>query len=260
MGENASLRGGDRMSTMVFWALLPFFSFLVLFVLEKKIPASKINKRFTASDWLMNLSGFGMQGLIIPLVGYYLSAYYFPTLLPGFQGVLPLGFAGAFLLNFIGVDFLYYWQHRAFHEISSLWKLHAPHHHSPVVNIWATSRNALVTHFLFVYMLVNPILGYLCDSPEGFFAGAMLTAALDLFRHANLRFRFPFLKGVMMLPKDHHRHHDAQRAFANYGANFMIWDRLFGTAEMEDDYPLNFTVPSPPSFTTQLLFPWRALG
>jgi sterol desaturase/sphingolipid hydroxylase (fatty acid hydroxylase superfamily) len=245
---------------MMFWALVPFFSFLMLFALEKKFPASTSNKHFTASDWLMNLSGFGMQGLVIPLVGYFLATCYFPALLPGSQGVLPLGFAGAFLLNFIGVDFLYYLQHRAFHAIPSLWKLHAPHHHSPVVNIWVTSRNALVTHFLFVYMLINPILGYLCDFPEGFFAGAMLTAALDLFRHANLRVRLPFLEGIILLPQDHHRHHDADRVFANYGANFIIWDRLFGTVDRQDVYPLHFTVSSSPSLTTQLLFPWRVSG
>jgi sterol desaturase/sphingolipid hydroxylase (fatty acid hydroxylase superfamily) len=243
---------------MVFWALVPFFSFLVLFALEKKFPASMTNKRFTASDWLMNLSGFGMQGLVIPFVGYFLAAYYIPTLLPDSQGILPLGFAGAFLLNFIGVDFLYYLQHRAFHEIPSLWKFHAPHHHSPVVNIWATSRNALVTHFLFVYMLVNPILGYLCNSPEGFFAGAMVTAALDLFRHANIRITLPLLDGILILPSDHHRHHNAERPFANYGANFLIWDQIFGTCEQDNAYPQAYSIQKPPSFSTQLLYPWRA--
>lgn len=245
------------MNRIVFWSMLPLLSFIVLLGLEKSMPAQSIGKDYTPSDWLMNLSGFWMQGLVIPLLSYYISTQWLPDLLPGSQGILPFGFVGAFLINFVGVDFLYYWQHRAFHKVPVLWKLHAPHHHSPVVNIWGTSRNALITHFLFVYMLVNPILGYLCDSPEGFFAGAMITAALDLFRHANIKIKMPLLEGIFMLPRDHHRHHDAERAFANYGANFMLWDRLFGTSDTSNEHSEIYSVPKPPSFTTQLLYPWR---
>lgn len=242
----------------MFWSLLPLASFLVLLSLEKMIPARNPENSFTGSDWLMNLSGFLMQGLVIPLLGYFLATYWIPILFPECKGLLPLGFAGAFLLNFIGVDFLYYLQHRAFHQIPWLWKLHAPHHHSPAVNIWVTSRNALITHFLFVYMLVNPILGYLCDSSEGFFAGAMITAALDLFRHANIEFRYPWLSEIFILPRDHHRHHDALRPFANYGANFAIWDKIFGTLDSDSRYPEVCSVAKPPSLGTQLLYPWRA--
>lgn len=242
----------------MFWPLLPLLTFLLLFSLEILMPARRPEKTFTGSDWLMNLSGFLMQGLVIPLIGYYLATRWLPALLPQFQGILPLSFTGAFLLNFIGVDFLYYLQHRAFHQIPLLWKLHSPHHHSPVVNVWVTSRNALVTHFLFVYMIINPVLGYFCDSSEGFFAGAMVTAALDLFRHANIQVDLSWLRGVLILPMDHHRHHDAERPFANYGANFIIWDRIFGTADMESLYPSCYSVPKPPPFMTQLLFPWGA--
>lgn len=246
------------MSTMICWSLLPLLTFLILLCMEMTIPARRYENTFTRSDWLMNLAGFLMQGLVIPLLGYSLATHCFPILAPALQGVLHLGFTGAFLLNFIGVDFLYYLQHRAFHQIPWLWKLHAPHHHSPAVNIWATSRNALVTNFLFVYMLINPILGYLSDSSEGFFAGAMITAALDLFRHANIKIELPWLNGVLILPKDHHRHHDAEKRFANYGANFILWDRLFGTAETKKHDPQVYSMSTPPPFLIQLLFPWRA--
>lgn len=245
-------------STMIFWAMLPLLSFVVLLMLEKRIPAQTTDQRFSPGDWLMNLAGFGMQGLVIPFAGYWLATSVFPEWLPNLHGILHLGFGGAFLLNFIGIDFLYYWQHRAFHQIPALWKLHAPHHHAPMVNVWVTSRNALLTNFLFVYMLVNPVLGYLCDSSEGFFAGAMVTAAMDLFRHGNIRVHLPALNGLFVLPRDHHRHHDAEKPFANYSANFILWDRLFGTADVEEDYPVVYTSPKPPPLSIQLLYPWRA--
>lgn len=242
---------------MFIWSMLPFSAFLLLLLLEQRQRGLRAGKPYAAGDWIMNLSGFFMQGLVVPLSGYWLATRVFPELWPAARGILPLGVAGAFVLNVVGVDFLYYVQHYVFHRLPWLWKLHAPHHYSPTVNIWATSRNALVTHFLFVYTLVNPVLGYLCDRPDAFFAGAMVTAALDLLRHSSLPLDIPFLKGILVLPRDHHRHHDGERPHANYGANFILWDRLFGTADLQDDYPRAYAAPDAPPVALQLLQPWR---
>lgn len=242
---------------MILWSLLPLTAFWLLFLLERKHSRLRAGAAYTRGDWIMNLTGFFMQGAVVPLLGYWLATEIFPEVWPAARGILPLGFVGAFLLNVVGVDFLYYLQHRAFHKVSWLWKLHAPHHFSPTVNVWATSRNALITHFIFVYTLVNPVLGYLCDRPDAFFAGAMLTAALDLLRHSSLPLNFPLLKGVVVLPRDHHHHHDGEKGDANYGANFIIWDRLFGTADMKQDYPKTYAAPDAPPVAVQLLSPWR---
>jgi sterol desaturase/sphingolipid hydroxylase (fatty acid hydroxylase superfamily) len=242
---------------MLFWACVPLCVFLLLLVCEKKFPAREQSENFSTADSLMNWIGFAMQGLVVPVIGYFISASILPAMLPDAAGTLRIGFAGAFLLNFVIVDFLYYVQHRAFHEVPWLWKLHSTHHYSPIVNVWATSRNALVTNLLFVYMLVNPILGFLCDSPLGFFSAAMLTAALDLVRHANVEIKMPWLRGIVVTPQDHHRHHDAGRPSANYGANFLIWDLLFGTGEIVDSMPAAQPFTDRPSHATQLLFPWR---
>lgn len=239
-------------------ALLPMLTFVSLAWLETRSPeTTALLAKYTAADWFLNLSGFFMQGLVIPLSGLALATFVFPALFPGLHQSLKIGFAGAFILNFVIVDLLYYFQHRAFHEIPMLWKLHAPHHYSPTVNVWATSRNALIAHFLFVYIIVSPILAYLCDVTEGFFAGAMLTASLDLLRHARLHVKIPLLQGILVTPGEHHRHHDADKPEANYGANFIFWDKLFGTFAPEEYFPARYASPGQPSFRNQLLAPWR---
>jgi len=73
-----------------------------------------------------------------------------------------------------------------------------------------------------------------------------------------VRLRLPALQGIFVLPKDHHRHHDGEKHFANYGANFIIWDRLFGTADIQDNYPNTYSSANPPSIVTQLFYPWKA--
>ncbi len=246
------------MSPWMLYALLPMLTFPLLLLAENRSQAKLNACDYATGDWILNLSGFFMQGLVIPAVGFLLATHFFPTMVPKLRGCLQIGFVGAFVLNFVGVDFLYYLQHRAFHRIPWLWKLHAPHHYSPAVNVWATSRNALITHFFFVYMLVSPVLAYLCNVTEGFFAGAMLTATLDLFRHAKINLRLPGLESVILMPHDHHRHHDADKPEANFGANFILWDKLFGTFATGMRFPSSYAPPNAPSYKTQLLYPWRS--
>lgn len=219
-------------------------------------------------DWIIHLSGFLCQGAIIPWLGYLAATRLLPAWLPGGAGVLPIGWWGAFLLNFVVIDFLYYWQHRWFHRIAPLWKLHRCHHTARRVDIWVTSRNTLVMHFLFVYFLLNPLLGYLVTRPDAFFVGAMVTASLDLFRHTDFDFsRLPgsttlarWLGKIFILPSAHRRHHRVHDSEGNYGANLILWDRLFGTIIPErtesDDARPTYGVAHPPPPVVQLLYPF----
>ncbi len=165
------------------------------------------------------------------------------------------GWFGAFVLNFVFVDFLYYWQHRLFHRVPLLWALHQCHHASPTLSVWATSRNTFAVNFLFVYLLVNPLLGFLCDSPDGFFAAAGLTAALDLWRHSRVG-ALPGLSRVLITPWQHHWHHSEDGQRTNYGANLMLWDRCFGTLRDAHTFPTRYGTAGAPSAWRQFLFPW----
>ena len=249
------------MSPLVF---IPVLTFVILLAGETLLPRQVSDSRHSGWDWVIHLSGFLIQGAVIPLFGYFIATQ-LPYWIPQGAGVLPLGWWGAFLLNFVFVDFLYYWQHRGFHQVPLLWKLHLCHHTARRVDVWVTSRNALVFHFLFVYFLLNPILGYLVTRPEGFFAVAMVTASLDIFRHANiggsrlpgLRHLGPWLGQVFVLPAAHHRHHSATHFEGNYGANLILWDRLFHTFLSEDEYPTMYGVRQAPSLREQWLCPLK---
>jgi sterol desaturase/sphingolipid hydroxylase (fatty acid hydroxylase superfamily) len=250
-------------------AYIPALTFILLLAGEWLAPRRETNAKHGIWDWIIHLSGFLVQGAIIPLCSYGIATRLLPRLVPSGAGVLPLGWCGAFLLNFVFVDFLYYWQHRAMHHIPWFWKLHLCHHTAERVDVWVTSRNTLVFHFFFVYFLINPILGYLVTEPEGFFAGAMLTASLDIFRHANIdASKIPGTRRITMwadkllvLPGAHHRHHGAEGYEGyegNYGANLIIWDRMFGTLLPDEGYPASYGVRQAPTLPVQWLFPFNA--
>lgn len=237
---------------MLWWSALPMVTFAVLWWREGRSVAG-----YSATDWALNLAGFVLQGVVVPLLGYWASQNLIPAVLPGAKGVVHIGFIGAFLLNVVLVDLLYYWEHRAFHDLKALWPLHLTHHNSPALDIWATSRNALLINGLFVYLLVNPWLGYLCDHPGGFFAGAMVTASLDLWRHTARLSPLPWARGWLVRPIDHHRHHDVDRSPANYGANLIVWDRLFSTADLAETAPRRYAIAGQATFWAQFLTPWK---
>lgn len=222
---------------MYLYILFPGFFFILLLFGELYLPTITQPHVHHKWDWILNLVGFFMQGVVVPIISYCISMHFLSFLWPTGKAILPLNWYGSFLLNFVGVDFLYYWQHRFFHQFSWAWKWHQCHHNAARVDIWATSRNSIMTNFFFVYLLINPVLGFLCANPQGFFAAAMLTASLDLLRHTNIDFTriacmnkvSSLLSFIFVMPKDHHRHHYALAKSTNFGANLIIWDKLFNT-------------------------------
>ncbi|MBL8297633.1 MAG: sterol desaturase family protein [Rhodanobacteraceae bacterium] len=231
---------------------LPLFAFVLLAALDRRHKPDGAG--YSRADRWLNLAGLAVQGVLVPLAGYAIATSLLKPKLPQLAGVLPLGWFGALLLNLIIVDFCYYWQHRLFHRVPFLWALHRCHHASPTLDVWATSRNSLAVNFLFVYLLLNPLLGFLCDSPDGFFVGAGLTAALDLWRHSRVAAP-PALGTVLVTPWLHHLHHSPGGTNANFGANFILWDRCFGTARQAQAFPDRYGVSAPGAWR-QFLFPW----
>ncbi len=248
--------------------ILPMLSFVILAASERKLPVIAMDHRYQSSDWVINGLGFLFQGAIIPLYGYGMASLLLPGFFPHAEGMMGLSWWGAFFLNFIAVDFLYYWQHRAFHEIPFLWRFHQCHHATPRLDVWATARNTITAHFLFVYVLVNPLLGFLSGNPEAFFCGAMLTASLDLLRHTRvdvekipiIRRWVKILSFLFVMPKAHHWHHDASFPFTNYGANLILWDRLFNTVNPNRQYPTSYQILQAPGPFTQLFYPFDCIG
>ena len=237
--------------------LLPVLTFSALLALECAF-AGRAGAAYSRADHLLNLAGLAIQGAVVPALGYVLATEVLAARLPAAAGSLAIGWWGAFALNFVAVDFLYYWQHRLFHRLPALWALHQCHHASPSLSVWASSRNSLAINFLFVYLLVNPVLGFLCDRPEGFFAGAAVTASLDLWRHSRLPAAWSpaWLRGVLVTPTHHHYHHSLDGEPRNFGANLIWWDRLFGTEHAPPGYPAAYGTARAPAPWRQFLYPW----
>ncbi|MFA5122242.1 sterol desaturase family protein [Zavarzinia sp.] len=141
----------------------------------------------------------------------------------------PLGGASLVLL-FLGVDFCYYWHHRAMHRLRLFWATHGVHHSTTKLNLSAAFRlgwgGAVTGGFLFYLPLV--LIGF---PPLAVFLmlGADLT--YQLFLHSTWVPRLGPLEWVLNTPRHHHVHHaaNAECRDRNFGGVLIVFDRLFGT-------------------------------
>ena len=66
-------------------------------------------------DWMLDGVSLFVQGAVIPLCQVFLVAALLSSLAPSTAGSLVLDPLLSFALCFVGVDYLYYWNHRILH-------------------------------------------------------------------------------------------------------------------------------------------------
>ena len=207
------------------------------------------------TDWILDGAGLWVQGLLIPLLQLTLLQTLYQQLFPAWHHSLSVYPVFAFILSFVVVDYLYYWNHRFLHSRWG-WFAHQVHHTVTTMDVLGTSRNTLWSSFLIVYLWIHGLFIYLLDSPTAYVLGVSLTAALDLWRHSRFSPSGPWyywLSGWLILPQDHGWHHHS--AVCNYGANLKLWDRLHNTLHSSNQWPSRLGQASRLSLWRQLIFP-----
>ncbi|OYU15790.1 MAG: C-5 sterol desaturase [Alphaproteobacteria bacterium PA4] len=143
----------------------------------------------------------------------------------------------AVVLCFIGDDFFYYWFHRTAHRIRWFWASHVIHHSSQHYNLSTALRQTWTGFFSLSFAFRLPL--FLIGFPVKmilFCAG--LNLVYQFFIHTEVVKRLPFGLELWLNTPSHHRvHHGTNARYLdrNYGGVFIVWDRLFGTFEAEQD-------------------------
>ena len=141
----------------------------------------------------------------------------------------PLVWVGVLLLR----DFAYYWVHRAEHRVSVLWASHMIHHSPTTIGFTTALR---VPWMEAVYKpwfgLWLPLIGF---NPIAAIALDAFAATMGQLYHTESVRRLPVLEHVFVTPSTHRVHHGSNPEYIdkNFGAVFILWDKLFGTFEPE---------------------------
>ena len=137
------------------------------------------------------------------------------------------------LLALFLLDLAIYLQHRLFHYVPVLWRLHRMHHADLDVDVTTGAR------FHPVEILLSLGIKFLVVVPLGAPPLAVLLFeialnATSMFNHTNVWLPPAIerlLRWLVVTPDMHRVHHSIIRreTDSNFGFNFPWWDRLFGT-------------------------------
>lgn len=134
-------------------------------------------------------------------------------------------------------DFVYYWEHRFAHRVRIFWTQHAVHHSSREMNLAVAQRAgpfeavlSVIVHFPLI------LIGF---PPPLVFFGVIVVLAYQTWIHTELIGKLGPLEGVLNTPANHRVHHGCDEKYIdkNYGGILIIWDRLFGTYQPEEETP-----------------------
>ena len=118
------------------------------------------------------------------------------------------------------------------------WAHHSTHHSSPIYNYSTAFRVSFMrTPFDVVYYLVPVLMGF---HPVLVLLSLGIVAYYQVWLHNEIIGRLGWLEYVLMTPSHHRVHHGTQDKYLdkNYGAITVLWDKLFGTFQKEEERPV----------------------
>ena len=170
------------------------------------------------------------------------------------------------------LDLAIYWQHRVFHQVPILWRLHRVHHADPDFDLTTALRFHPIE--ILLSMLIKLAVIVLLGPPlVAVLLFEVILNGMAMFNHANARLPKSvdqILRPVLVTPDMHRVHHSIHHPEfnRNFGFNLAIWDRIFGTyKEQPDDGHTEMTIGLPEyqanrkqSALWMILLPFRRLA
>ena len=142
------------------------------------------------------------------------------------------------LATFLLVDLLYYWFHRLSHEVNFLWAAHIVHHQSEEYNLSVALRQSW-WQGLFSFWFYIPI-ALLGVHPVTIVTVAAFVTLYQFWIHTKALGRLGPVEWLFNTPSHHRVHHGSDPKYIdrNHAGTLIIWDKLFGTYQAEEEEPI----------------------
>lgn len=223
--------------------ILRLAAFLSVFVLLAVLEHLWPRRPLTVSKphrWLANLAIVATDTLLVRLV-FPLAPFAVAALVQthgwGLFPVLHLAGPLEMGLSLLLLDLIIYQQHRLFHRVGLLWRIHRMHHTDLDLDVSSGNRFHPLEILLSLAIKLTAV-ALLGISPLAVLLFEVLLNATSLFSHANLRLPPAvdrWLRLFLVTPDMHRVHHSIlpRETNSNFGFNLPWWDRLFGTYQAQ---------------------------
>jgi sterol desaturase/sphingolipid hydroxylase (fatty acid hydroxylase superfamily) len=208
--------------------------FFIMIGIELAYTVYKKLDYYRLNDSLSNLS----QGIGSQLVGIFLKTITFFSYLYIYNNWRFYEFPNSiwtWLILFTGVDFFYYWFHRMSHQVNALWASHIVHHQSEEYNLTVALRQSWFQGgFSWVFYLPLAFAGF---EPIMFLTVSSFNTLYQFWIHTRAIDKMGPLEWIINTPSHHRVHHGSNPKYIdkNHGGTLIIWDRIFGTFQKEED-------------------------
>lgn len=212
-------------------------AFIILLIAEAAFAAWDKHAWFRAEDTFSSLA-MGIGNVFIGLltkgviIAVFFGVYQFRLFEWGFAWWV-------WLAAFVAEDFSYYWFHRISHSSRFFWASHVVHHSSRHYNLGTALRQTWTGEVtgVFVFWLWMPLLGF---HPLMIFTLQAVSLIYQFWIHTEAIHKLPrAVEFVFNTPSHHRVHHasDPKYLDRNHAGILIIWDRMFGTFQEEEEHP-----------------------
>ena len=217
-----------------------FAGVFLLAALWEALAPRRLRRFSRAQRWPHNLGLTALNALLVRLLApgaAIAMALAAETGCWGLLNLLPLPAWSRVVLALMLLDLAIYLQHRLFHAVPFLWRLHRVHHADPDYD--------LTTALRFHPLEIGLSLAVKCAAIVAIGAPALAVLVFEIvlnaaamFNHANGRLPLAIdrrLRWLVVTPDMHRVHHSVipRETNSNFGFNLPWWDRLFGTYQAQ---------------------------
>lgn len=214
---------------------IPFYFLLI--GIELVVSMIQHIKRYRLNDTLTNINS-GASMLVVTTLFRVLGISMYVYLYDNFAFFNIPSTWYTLILCFIVDDFCYYWGHRMTHEINLAWSSHVVHHHSEEMNFSVALRQSwfqgIWTAPVYIPMA---LMGF---SPTDVVICHGFNLLYQYWVHTELVGKLGFWEYIFVTPSHHRVHHGRNPKYIdkNHAGVFIIWDKLFGTFQVEEERPV----------------------
>jgi sterol desaturase/sphingolipid hydroxylase (fatty acid hydroxylase superfamily) len=144
------------------------------------------------------------------------------------------------ILSILALDLAIYGQHRIFHAVPWLWRIHRVHHADQEFDVTTALRFHPLEILLSMTIKIAVVM-MLGAPPIAVIVFEILLNATAMFNHGNVQLSAKtdrYLRMLLVTPDMHRVHHSVirQETDSNFGFNLTWWDRVFGTYRNQPEH------------------------
>ena len=210
---------------------------VIVFILIEVLFSSISNKKlYRKNDTLCTiglLTGNILMVFLVKGITLAIHIYLYQYRILDLSSLIPIWMM--WILAFVLIDLVFYFYHRVSHRSRFLWAVHMSHHSSEEMNFAVSFRQAWLGPISKIpFFIFLPIVGI---DPTIIAIAGVISTLWGIVGHTQIIKNLGPFEYIFNTPSHHRVHHGSNKQYIdkNYGNLLIVWDRMFGTFELEKE-------------------------